>query len=69
MAVHKTPRNDVEEVLRDVLKMPHTSGTKAQGKVYLQQLLAMLDQRWFIVHVTDPTCIKQSAGALCSNPG
>ena len=43
--------------------------TKAQGKAYLQQLLAMLDQRLFIVHDTDPTCIKQSAGALGSSPG
>ena len=32
--------------------MPHrlpAGRTKAQGKVYLQQLLVMLDQRWFIV--------------------
>ena len=33
MADHKTLRNDVEEVLRDLLKTPYTSGgTKAQGR-------------------------------------
>ena len=42
-------------------KYPIPAGrTKAQGKVYLQQLLAMLDQRWFIVHDTDPTYVSNN---------